>query len=921
MLTKIFGSKNQREIKKLSKVVDLINGFETGIQALSDEELKAKTVEFRQRFENGESLEKMLPEAFAVVREAGIRALNMRHFDVQMIGGMVPFHGKIAEMRTGEGKTLVATLPAYLNGITGHGVHLVTVNEYLARRDAGWMQPLYEFLGLSVGVVVPNQSPEEKRAAYAADITYGTNNEFGFDYLRDNMAFRLEDKFQKKLSYAIVDEVDSILIDEARTPLIISGAVENSAKRYLEINALVPLLTKVDKVPEKSMIERRMEEEDVLDGDFIVDEKSRQVELTDPGHEKVEDLMVSRGLLQEGENLYSATNLTLLHQLQSALRANYLFNKEVEYIIQDNQVVLIDEHTGRTMPGRRLSEGLHQAIEAKEGVPIQNESQTLASTTFQNFFRLYEKLSGMTGTADTEAFEFHQIYGLDVVVIPTNKPMVRIDDNDYIYLTTQEKHKAIVEDIKEFRDKGAPVLVGTASIETSEILSKFLNKEKIQHNVLNAKYHEKEAEIIAEAGRPGTVTIATNMAGRGTDIVLGGRWESEIAALGDASPEQVEKIKSDWQKRHDKVIDAGGLHIIGTERHESRRIDNQLRGRAGRQGDPGYSRFYLSLEDSLMRIFASDKVGNLMRRLGMGEGEAIEHKMVTNSIEKAQRKVEGRNFDIRKQLLEYDDVANDQRQIVYQRRNELMEADDISDVIATMREDVVNDHISLYIPPQSLEEQWDIAGLEQSLEGEFGVKMTVQKWLDEDDSLFEETLRSRILDGVVKSYDDKCAQVGDNMRVFEKQITLQILDTLWKEHLGQMDSLRQGIGLRGYGGKNPKQEYKREAFALFEELLNNLQHEVVKFISLVQIKQDESADAIEQKRLQEQQQAQTRQVHRSASAMNPEPAQGEQGQQDAQGESVEPQTPYTRQGQKVGRNELCPCGSGKKYKQCHGKLS
>ncbi|MBT5483195.1 MAG: preprotein translocase subunit SecA, partial [Gammaproteobacteria bacterium] len=639
MLTKIFGSKNQREIKKLSKVVDLINGFETGIQALSDEELKAKTVEFRQRFENGESLEKMLPEAFAVVREAGIRALNMRHFDVQMIGGMVLFHGKIAEMRTGEGKTLVATLPAYLNGITGHGVHLVTVNEYLARRDAGWMQPLYEFLGLSVGVVVPNQSPEEKRAAYAADITYGTNNEFGFDYLRDNMAFRLEDKFQKKLSYAIVDEVDSILIDEARTPLIISGAVENSAKRYLEINALVPLLTKVDKVPEKSMIERRMEEEDVLDGDFIVDEKSRQVELTDPGHEKVEDLMVSRGLLQEGENLYSATNLTLLHQLQSALRANYLFNKEVEYIIQDNQVVLIDEHTGRTMPGRRLSEGLHQAIEAKEGVPIQNESQTLASTTFQNFFRLYEKLSGMTGTADTEAFEFHQIYGLDVVVIPTNKPMVRIDDNDYIYLTTQEKHKAIVEDIKEFRDKGAPVLVGTASIETSEILSKFLNKEKIQHNVLNAKYHEKEAEIIAEAGRPGTVTIATNMAGRGTDIVLGGRWESEIAALGDASPEQVEKIKSDWQKRHDKVIDAGGLHIIGTERHESRRIDNQLRGRAGRQGDPGYSRFYLSLEDSLMRIFASDKVGNLMRRLGMGEGEAIEHKMVTNSIEKAQRKV------------------------------------------------------------------------------------------------------------------------------------------------------------------------------------------------------------------------------------------------------------------------------------------
>jgi preprotein translocase subunit SecA len=914
MLTKIFGNKNQREIKKLSKVVNKINGMEPAMQALSDEELKGKTAEFRERFENGESLDQLLPEAFAVAREAGVRVMNMRHFDVQLIGGMVLNNGKIAEMRTGEGKTLVATLPAYLNGLTGRGVHLVTVNDYLARRDAEWMRPLYEFLGLSVGVVVPGQSHEEKRAAYQADITYGTNNEFGFDYLRDNMAFRLQDKFQRDLVYAIVDEVDSILIDEARTPLIISGAVQNSSKRYIDINAMVPLLRKVDKVPEKSMIERRLEGEDDLDGDFIVDEKSRQVELTDQGHERVEGLMVSRGLLKEGENLYAATNLTLLHQLQSALRAHFLFHKEVEYIVQDNQIVLIDEHTGRTMAGRRLSEGLHQAIEAKEGVPIQNESQTLASTTFQNYFRLYEKLSGMTGTADTEAFEFHQIYGLDVVVIPTNKPMVRIDDNDLVYLTTQEKFKAIVEDIVTFTGKGCPVLVGTASIDTSEILSKFLTKEKIKHNVLNAKYHEKEAEIIAQAGRPGTVTIATNMAGRGTDIVLGGRWQAEIEALENPGPDQVEKIKSEWQVRHDQVIEAGGLHIIGTERHESRRIDNQLRGRAGRQGDPGYSRFYLSLDDNLMRIFASDRVGNLMRRMGMGEGEAIEHKMVTNAIEKAQRKVEGRNFDIRKQLLEYDDVANDQRQIIYQRRNELMEIDDISEVIDSMREEVIDNHISLYIPPQSIEEQWDIAGLEQSLEGEFGVRLPVQKWLDDDNTLYEESLRVRILEAVVQAYEEKSALVGDKMRVIEKQITLQVLDTLWKEHLSQMDSLRQGIGLRGYGGKNPKQEYKREAFALFEELLRNLQHEVVKFLSLVQIQRNEEADAIERQRLEEQQRQQSTAVHREASAMDA-------GSAHEQASAAKPQEPFTRQGDKVGRNEPCPCGSGKKFKQCHGKLN
>jgi preprotein translocase subunit SecA len=809
MLTKIFGNKNQREIKRLNKVVTQINAMESAMQSLSDTDLKAKTSEFKQRYENGEALDQMLPEAFAVVREAGVRTLQMRHFDVQLIGGMVLHQTKIAEMRTGEGKTLVATLPAYLNGLTGRGVHLITVNEYLAARDAKWMAPLYEFLGLSVGVVVPGQGPEEKRAAYRADITYGTNNEFGFDYLRDNMAFRLEDKFQRELYYAIVDEVDSILIDEARTPLIISGAVKDSGKRYTSINALIPSLKKGEKGVEKSQLERRIEGDDEIDGDFIIDEKTRQVELTDQGHEKIEGLLVSRGLLNEGEDLYSATNLSLLQQVQSALRAHYLFNREVEYIVQENQIVLVDEHTGRTMPGRRLSEGLHQAIEAKEGVPIQNESQTLASTTFQNYFRLYEKLSGMTGTADTEAFEFHQIYGLDVVVIPTNQPMVREDANDLIYLSTEEKFKAIVADIKSFRDKGAPVLVGTASIDTSEILSKYLNKEKIEHKVLNAKYHEKEAEIIAQAGRPGAVTIATNMAGRGTDIVLGGKWEAEIDALENPSEQQISDIKAAWEKRHQQVLEAGGLHIIGTERHESRRIDNQLRGRAGRQGDPGFSRFYLSLDDNLMRIFASEKVTNIMRRLGMEDGEAIEHRMVSNSIEKAQRKVEGRNFDIRKQLLEYDDVANDQRQIIYQRRNELMEADDISEVIADMREGVINDFISTYIPPQSVEEQWDIPGLEQSLQVEFGENLPVQKWLDEDKSLYEETLRLRIIEKIAESYEKKSAEVGPNMRIFEKQITLQILDNLWKENLSQMDSLRQGIGLRGYAGKNPKQEYKR----------------------------------------------------------------------------------------------------------------
>ncbi len=914
----LFGSKNDRELKKISKTVEQIAAFEPALQQLTDDQLRGKTTEFRERLAKGETLDNLLTEAFAVVREAGVRTMQMRHFDVQMIGGFVLHSGKIAEMRTGEGKTLVATLPAYLNALSGKGVHLVTVNDYLARRDANWMRPLYEFLGMSVGVVVPGQDPNEKRAAYLADITYGTNNEFGFDYLRDNMAFRLQDRFQRGINFAVVDEVDSILIDEARTPLIISGAVQNASKRYIEINALVPLLKKGEKLPEKSQIERQVEVYEAPDCDFYVDEKQRQVELTDPGHEKVEQLMVSRGLLRPNESLYAATNLTLLHQLNSALRAHYLFHRDVEYIVQENQIVLIDEHTGRTMPGRRLSEGLHQAIEAKEAVPIQNESQTLASTTFQNYFRLYNKLAGMTGTADTEAYEFHQIYGLDVVVIPTNRPMVRIDDNDLVFLSTQEKFEAIVRDIIQFRDKGAPVLVGTASVETSEILSKFLNKEKIKHNVLNAKFHAQEAEIIAEAGRPGIVTIATNMAGRGTDIVLGGRWQAEVAALPEAqrTEQNLAAIKEAWKQRQEQVLASGGLHIIGTERHESRRIDNQLRGRAGRQGDPGYSRFYLSLDDNLMRLFASEKVANMMRSLGMEKGEAIEHRIVTNSIEKAQRKVENRNFDIRKQLLEYDDVSNEQRKIVYQRRNELMEIDDISDVVKSMRETVVLNCIDTFLPPGSLDDQWDVPGLELALHADFGVKLPVHQWLADDKQLSEEVLRKRILGAVEVDYDAKCADIGPNMRVFEKQITLQILDTLWKEHLGQMDSLRQGIGLRGYGGKNPKQEYKRESFNLFESFLKDIQVEVIKFLSLVRIKKEEEVDSIEKQRQAEAAKVVSQSIHQNpeAAALAADPEQAAPPPPAAQ------KAPVMRSTPKVGRNDPCPCGSGQKYKACHGKL-
>jgi preprotein translocase subunit SecA len=833
---------------------------------------------------------------------------------------MVLNEGSIAEMRTGEGKTLVATLPAYLNGLTGKGVHIVTVNEYLADRDANWMRPLYEFLGLSVGIIKSGQSPAEKKAAYDASITYGTNNEFGFDYLRDNMAFRLDNKMQRELNFAIVDEVDSILIDEARTPLIISGAAEDSSHLYTAINKLIPKLEKGVKA-EKSKMEM-MDKNYVPEetGHFTVDEKTRQVELTEAGHEYVEQLLIEKKLLNEGESLYAATNLSLLHHINAGLKAHFLFHKDVEYIVQDRRIVLIDEHTGRTMEGRRLSEGLHQALEAKEGLDIQSESQTLASTTFQNYFRLYAKLAGMTGTADTEAFEFSQIYGLNVVVIPTNKPMIRIDANDLIFLTMEEKFEAIVKDITEICESGAPVLVGTASIDTSELLSNFLTKKKIKHEVLNAKFHEREAQIIAQAGRPGVVTIATNMAGRGTDIVLGGKWETEIAELNNPTEAQIAAIKAAWQERHDQVIAAGGLHIIGTERHESRRIDNQLRGRSGRQGDPGYSRFYLSMEDNLLRIFATEGVKNFMRRLGMERGEAIEHSMVTRSIEKAQRKVEGRNFDIRKQLLEYDNVANDQRTIIYRQRNELMASDDISELLTEMRVEVVDQLVDEYIPPQSVPEQWDIEGLERAIEKEFASSQPIQRWLDEDDKLFEEQLKRKITDILEQEYAEKCALVGPNMRGFEKQITLQILDGLWKDHLATMDHLRQGIFLRSYGGKNPRQEYKREAFALFQDMMTNLQQEVVKVLSHVKIRREDEADAIERQRQAEQERARVNYQHQQVSGMAAA-AEAERPAPPAGGaEEGDRVAPFVREVPKVGRNDPCPCGSGRKYKTCHGRI-
>lgn len=893
---KVFGTKNDREVKRMGKTVQLINSFEEAISALSDEQLIAKTPEFKERIDKGETLDKLLPEAFAVVREVGKRTLGLRHFDVQMVGGLTLHQGRIAEMRTGEGKTLVATLPVYLNALTEKGAFVVTVNDYLAQRDANWMRPIYEFLGLSVGIVMSGQEPEEKRAAYQCDITYGTNNEFGFDYLRDNMAFTLEDRFQRNLNFAIVDEVDSILIDEARTPLIISGPAEDSSDMYRTINTMIP---KLQEYSEES------------GGDYTVDEKARQIELTEQGHSFVEELLTAAGMLEEGDSLYSASNLSMLQHFYSGLRAHKLFQNNIEYIVQNNQVVLIDEHTGRTMPGRRLSEGLHQALEAKEGVHIQAESQTLASTTFQNYFRLFNKLAGMTGTADTEAFEFNQIYNLDVVVVPTNVTQLRKDLNDLVYLSKAEKYDAIVEDVMAITEKGAPVLVGTASIETSEELSKRFDKSKIEHKVLNAKFHQHEAEIIAQAGKPGVITIATNMAGRGTDIVLGGNLEAEIAALADPSDAQIQAVRAEWKKRHEAVLESGGLHIIGTERHESRRIDNQLRGRAGRQGDPGMSRFYLSMEDNLMRIFASDRVRNFMQALGMENGEAIEHRMVSNSIEKAQRKVEGRNFDIRKQLLEYDDVANDQRQIVYQQRTDLLESEDILETIEVIRDDVINNVISEHIPMQSLEEQWDIPGLENKLASEFAVTLPIKQWLDSDDGLHEETLRKKISDQLADAYNQKAEQIGADIRKLEKHIMLQVLDNLWKEHLATMDHLRQGIHLRAYAQKNPKQEYKREAFNLFQSMLDSLKHDVIRFLSNVRIQSEDELEALERQRREEAASKQMEFQHADASLPEEEIEQVEE----------KPVEPFVREGKKVGRNEPCPCGSGKKYKQCHGKLA
>ncbi len=889
LMTKMFGSRNDRLLKQMNKEVMKINALEPVMEALSDEELKAKTAEFKERLAKDESLTSILPEAFAVVREASKRVFGMRHFDVQMIGGMVLNDGKIAEMRTGEGKTLTATLPSYLNGLTGKGVHVITVNDYLATRDADWCRPLFEFLDMTVGCNIAGLSSEEKQAAYNSDVTYGTNNEFGFDYLRDNMAFSPEERTQKPLNFAVIDEVDSILIDEARTPLIISGQAEDSSELYRQINLVVPTL-------EQQAEEDKEGEEST--GDYTIDEKSKQIYLTELGQIRIEEIMNEKGLIQDGDSLFSASNITLLHHVMAALRAHKLFQKDVDYIVKGEEVVIVDEHTGRTMEGRRWSEGLHQAVEAKEGVNIQNENQTLASITFQNFFRIYEKLSGMTGTADTEAFEFNHIYGLETVVIPTNQPMIRKDMPDLIYLTGEEKFEAILTDIKDCVERGQPVLVGTISIETSEFLSDFLKKEKIKHKVLNAKFHQQEAEIVADAGKVGAVTIATNMAGRGTDIVLGGNFDAITAKLKNPTEENIATAKEEWKIEHEKVLELGGLHIVATERHESRRIDNQLRGRSGRQGDAGSTRFYLSMEDGLMRIFASERISGMMRKLGMEHGEAIEHPWVTRSIENAQRKVEGRNFDIRKQLLEFDDVSNDQRQVIYEQRNELMDKADIAEVVKNIRTDVVTGIINQHIPQQSLEEMWDIPGLEERLKGELTIELPVAKWLAEDSKLHEETLCEKILAAVETSYSDKEEQVGEDvLRQFEKAVMLQSLDSHWKEHLAAMDHLRQGIHLRGYAQKNPKQEFKRESFELFGELLESLKYDVVSILSKVQIRTESDVEAVEEQ-------------HRKA-----EDIPKEYKHESASGAAEQPGLP------RVGRNEPCPCGSGKKYKQCHGKLS
>ncbi len=908
LVKKVIGSRNDRIVRQKYRIVQKINRLEPEFESLSDDALRAKTQEFRNRLEQGETLDDLLPEAFAAVRETGRRVLDMRHFDVQLIGGMVLHDGKIAEMRTGEGKTLVATLAAYLNALPGKGVHVVTVNDYLARRDAEWMGRIYRFLGMSVGVITSDMDQRQRREAYAADITYGTNNEFGFDYLRDNMAFSKEDQVQRGHFYAIVDEVDSILIDEARTPLIISGPTEERTDLYLKMNELVPALERQEG-DEKEGVKKP--------GDYTVDEKTRQVFLTERGHEKVERLLAEHGLIQEGESLYDAANIRLLHYLNAALRARALYHRDVDYIVRNGEVVIVDEFTGRVMPGRRWSEGLHQALEAKEGVPIQQENQTLASITFQNYFRLYEKLAGMTGTADTEAFEFHQIYGLEVVVIPTHRPMIRQDHSDLVYLTAREKFNAIVEDIEGCVKRGQPVLVGTTSIENSEYLSQLLQRKRIRHEVLNAKQHEREAHIIAQAGRPGAVTIATNMAGRGTDIVLGGSLEAELAPLGEDAPEEArEKIRREWEKRHQEVVKAGGLHVIGSERHESRRVDNQLRGRSGRQGDPGSSRFYLSLEDDLLRIFASERVAALMQRLGMEEGEAIEHPWVTRAIESAQRKVEAHNFDIRKQLLEYDNVANDQRKVVYELRNELLAAEDITDILDAIRKDVIAEEVDKHIPPDTFEEQWDLEGLEQALENDFGLSYPVRQVLEAHPEMQIEELKEKIVEAAERAYREKEQQVGPEiLRQFEKSVMLQILDNAWKEHLAAMDHLRQGIHLRGYAQRDPKQEYKREAFQMFSSMLESIKHETISMLSRVQVQSEEDVEAVDEQR-RESAPHDVHYEHAEASAMAGEEAQAPGGEV---GEVA--QQPYTRPTRKIGRNEPCPCGSGKKYKQCHGKLS
>ena len=911
VLTKIFGSRNERLLKQYSRTVAEINAFEPALAALSDHELRAKTPALKERCASGATLDELLPEAFAVVREASKRSLRMRHFDVQMLGGMVLHNGKIAEMKTGEGKTLVATLPAYLNALTGKGVHIVTVNDYLANRDAEWMGKIFHFLGLTVGVNLPHMEPEKKRAAYAADITYGTNNEFGFDYLRDNMAMHPEERFQRGLHYAIVDEVDSILIDEARTPLIISGQAEDRTELYQRMNQVAPLLT-------------RQKEEKKLDqpeppGDFFVDEKNHQILLSEAGHQKAEEILTRVGLLPAGASLYEPAYINFVHLLYAALRAHHLFHRDQHYVVQDDEVIIVDEFTGRLMQGRRWSDGLHQAVEAKEKVQIQNENQTLASITFQNYFRMYGKLAGMTGTADTEAYEFQQIYGLETVVVPTHMKMVRIDKQDQVYRTAKERYEAVIKDIRECTQRGQPVLVGTTSIENSELLSGMLAKEKLAHQVLNAKQHAREAEIVAQAGRPKMITIATNMAGRGTDIVLGGNVEKQCdfveadeAIAAEEKKIRVETLRGEWQALHDQVVKAGGLHIIGTERHESRRIDNQLRGRSGRQGDPGSSRFYMSLEDPLLRIFAGERINRIMVMLKMPEGEAIEHAMVTRSIESAQRKVEARNFDIRKQLLEYDDVANDQRKTLYALRNELLESQDVSPRIADLRAGVVSDMLRVHIPEESVEEQWDIAGLEAALKAELGLELPLRAWLEKEPELDDQALLERVVEKADAAYKAKIpAGAETSFHQYERYVMLQILDAHWREHLAALDHLRQGIHLRGYAQKNPKQEYKREAFELFGAMIESVKLEVIKTLTAVEIKTQDDIKPDDQAHVENIQP-----IHPSSGgAVQAEPDDGDVAVAEA------PKPKPVRAAQKIGRNDPCPCGSGKKYKHCHGKLT